>query len=278
MGPEELSTAASAAAALDGGAPPQTRFVYALGRVAPRFPRASLEREFAQAASRLGSSAGKTDSELLHDVLSDRGNRYIARQMCWVMSVEGIETYLVVPRDPSDLDLLIATLRPRPEPTDLDCVIGVYGPLAPPEMCGLMLPIVAFDQIYSFDRAALIESIPRPEAMSAEAFAPAAAELFDRMMQVADNAGATDEHRALNYLAVRYDAVYARAADAFARNASLTSVEVVRSRLSGPRNVLDVIMSFTDRATDVTEKVFARVDVTDEFPYLVSKLAPYYDR
>jgi hypothetical protein len=28
-------------------------------------------------------------------------------------------------------------------------------------------------------------------------------------MQLTDNAGATDEHRALNYLAMRYPAIYA---------------------------------------------------------------------
>lgn len=62
------------------------------------------------------------------------------------------------------------------------------------------------DQIYSFDRDALIKAIPKPKA-SGEKFAPAAEELFDRIMQMADNAGATDEHRALNYLAVRYQAI-----------------------------------------------------------------------
>ena len=40
-------------------------------------------------------------------------------------------------------------------------VVGVRGPIAPPEMCnGLMMPIVAFDQIYSFDRDALIKALP----------------------------------------------------------------------------------------------------------------------
>jgi hypothetical protein len=34
----------------------------------------------------------------------------------------------------------------------------------------------------------------------------------------------------------------------------------------------------TNRNTDVDEKSFARVDVTEEFPYLVTKLSPYYDR
>ena len=97
-------------------------------------------------------------------------------------------------------------------------------------------------------------------------------------MQLADNAGATDEHRALNYLALRYDAIYAAAAQAFARNATLTSVDVVRSRLSITRSIVDVIFTFTDRATDVADKLFTRVDVSAEFPFLVTKLSPFYDR
>ena len=151
--------------------------------------------------------------------------------------------------------------------------------MAPPEMCnGLIVPIVVFDQIYSFDRDALIKAIPKPEKTSAKEFAPAAEELFDRIMQMTDNAGATDEDRALNYLAVRYPAIYANAADAFERNASLTAVSVQPSPLSGTRNVVDVIFTYTNRSTDVNEKFFVRVDVTDEFPFLVTKLSPYYDR
>ena len=46
-------------------------------------------------------------------------------------------------------------------------------------------------------------------------------QVFDRIMQMTDNAGATDEHRALNYLTVRYPALYAAVADAHARNLSL---------------------------------------------------------
>ena len=105
-----------------------------------------------------------------------------------------------------------------PSPNDLDVVIGLRGPIAPPQMCnGLMVPIVAFDQIYSFDRNALIQAIPKPETITAEQFGPAAEELFDRIMQLTDNAGATSEHRALNYLAMRYPAIYAKAAEEFGR-------------------------------------------------------------
>lgn len=261
------------------GDPAETyRYVYAIGRVQPRFPTLAVEKEFAQAVGR-EDTEGLTDRQTLHDVLSKRDNRYLARQLCYVLTVEGLETYLLQPRDPADLDLLIDAIRPAPSPMDVDVVIGIRGPIAPPEMCnGLMVPIVAFTQIYSFDHASLIQSIPRPQGMSAKQFEPVAAELFDRIIQMADNAGATDEHRAMNYVAVRYPAIYATTAAKYAQDFSLTEVEVRPSPLGGVRNIVDIVLSYTNRTTDFTEKVFARADVTEEFPFLVSKLSPYYDR
>lgn len=195
------------------------------------------------------------------------------------MMIEGLETYLLMPRDPMDLDLLVEALRRDPTPMDLDVVIGLKGPIAPPDLCnGLTVPIVYFDQIYSFTRDELIKEIPRPDKIPPEQFTPAAAELFDRIMQIADNAGSMDEHRAVNYLAVRYPAIYANAAEAFARDASLSAVDVNISPLSGTRKIVEVIFSYTSRTTDVTEKFFVRVDVTEQFPFLVNKLSPYYNR
>jgi hypothetical protein len=252
--------------------------VYALGRIEARFPTPGIEREFRQVAGR-SPTEGLTDHQLLQAVLAERQNRYLARQLCWVFTIERLDTYALAPRDSADLDLLIDALRRAPDPADVDVVIGILGPLAPPDMCnGLIVPIVAFDQIYSFDRETLIRALPRPDSMDEDRFTAAAGDLFDRIIQVADNSGATDEHRALNYVAVRYPAVYARTADAFARNASLTAVDVRASRLSGVRKVVDVIFSYADRQTDVTEKYFVRVDVTEEFPFLVTKLSPYYER
>jgi hypothetical protein len=277
LAPQACATCGAAPAA-NGGTAAASSYIYAIGRIEPRFPQPSVEREFGQATGR-ADTAGLADRQAAQRVLSQRQNRYLARQLCWVLTIEGLETYILVPRDPGDLDLLVEALRPTPSPTDLDVVIGLRGGIAPPEMCnGLLVPIVAFDQIYSFDRDALIKAIPRPEKIPAQEFAPAATELFDRITQLADNAGATDEHRALNYLTVRYQAIYANAAEAFGRNASLTGVSVSPSPLSGTRNIVDVIFAYTNRNTDVTEKFFVRVDVTEEFPFLVTKLSPYYDR
>jgi hypothetical protein len=253
-------------------------FVYAIGSIEPRFPQLSVEKEFAQATGRAATN-GLTDRQALHEVLTRPENRYLVRQLCWVMTIEGLETYILVPRDPADFHLLVEALRATPRATDVDVVIGMKGPIAPPTLCnGLMVPMVLFDQIYSFDVDALIGSIPRPEKIKAEQFKAVAEEVFNGVIQMTDNAGATDEHRALNYLAVRYPALYGRVADAHAENASLSGVEVRLSPLSGTRRVVEVVFSFTNRATDVVEKFITRVDVTEEFPFLVSKMSPYFDR
>ena len=250
-------------------------FVYAIGRIESRFPSLAVEKEFAQAVGR-AETAGMTDGESFHDVLSRRENRYLVRQLCWVLSIQGMDTYLLAPRDPMDLDLLVEALRPRPNANDLDVVIGLRGPIAGPEVCnGLMIPIVLFDQIYSFSREELIASIPVPQKSSAQRFEAAAEELFNRITQITDNAGATDEDRAANYAAMRVPSIYAKTAEQFASASSLTGVEMRSSPLSTTRNIIDIIFSFTDRATDFTERFAVRVDVTDQFPFLLSRLAPY---
>jgi hypothetical protein len=253
-------------------------YVYAIGRIQARFPRLSVEKEFAQATGR-AETADQTDQQALYNVLSKPENRHLARQMCWVVTIQGLETYIMQPRDPRDFDRLVEAIRPQPSPMDLDVVIGLRGPIAPPQFCnGLMVPIVAFDQLYSFDRETLVKGIPRPEKMAARRFEAASSELLERILQMADNAGATDEHRALNYLVVRYPAIYVLTAERQAQDNSLTAVDVRLSPLSGVRKVVEVIFAYTNRNTDVTEKFFTRVDVTEEFPFLVTKLSPYYDR
>jgi hypothetical protein len=251
-------------------------YVYALGQVESRFPSLSVEKEFAQLLGR-AETAGQTDRQAFHTALSNPENRYLARQLCWVLTIQGLDTYLLYPRDPLDFNRLVEAVRPQPNPADLDVVIGMKGPTAPPELCnGLTVPIVQFDHIYSFDRDSLFRAIPKP-AKNVEAFTAAVEEVFDRIRQITANTGATDEHRALNYLAMRYPHIYAKAADEFAREFSLTSVDVHLSPLSGARRIVEALFAYTHRNTDFTEKFSVRVDVTEEFPFLVTKLSPYFD-
>jgi hypothetical protein len=283
-GPTHLSVSPESGACSSCGQPQPrhtsipSSYIYAIGKIEPRFPRQSIEKEFAQVVGR-SNTKGLTDRQTLQRVLSQRENRYLARQICWVLMIEGLETYLLVSHDPADLDLLLESLPTTPSPMDIDVVIGMRGSIAPPDMCnGLTVPMVLVDQIYSFDHQSLLNAMPKPKESDPELFKQASAELLERVMQLADNNGAADAHRALNYLAVRYPAVYAKVADAFVHNYSLAAVDVIQSRLTGARKIVDVILSFVNRGTDVTEKCFVRVDVTDEFPFLITKLSPYYDR
>ncbi|AEB68693.1 cyanobactin maturation protease PatG family protein [Methanothrix soehngenii] len=257
------------------------QYVYALGKIEPRFRSMAVEREFVQATGR-AETTGLTDQQAFYSVLSKKENRYLVRDLCWTLAIEGVAAYILLPKDPLDFDRLVESVKPQQDKAGIDVVVGSKGPVALPEMCaGLQVPIVGFDQLFSFNREEFIRSIPRPESIpekQEEKFRAAANELFDRILQMADNTGATDEHRALNYLAVRYPAIYANAAEEFERNFSLTGVEARPSRLSGERKIVSVIFSYTNRETDVTEKFFVRVDVSEEFPFMVTKMAPYYDR
>ena len=80
-----------------------------------------------------------------------------------------------------------------------------------------MLPIVVCDQIYSFDRDTLLKAIPRPEGATDEEFGKTTREVFEQILQTADNAGATDEHRALDYAAVRFPGFYIKTFEKFSR-------------------------------------------------------------
>jgi hypothetical protein len=236
-----------------------------------------VEKEFAQATGHV-ETAGLTDRQVLLKALSDPRNRYLSRQLCWVMTISKLETYILATRHAADLDLLIESLRPSPDSGALDAVIGIRGPLAPPDMCnGLTLPIVFFDQLYSFDRHSLLKSIPRPSSIKADNFADICAQVLDQIISATDNAGATDEHRALNYMALRDPGLYAQVADCYSRDLALTSTETRPWRLSTSRKIVEIIHTFTHRKSGFIEKYRTRVDVQEEFPFLVSKIAPYYD-
>lgn len=255
-------------------------FVYAIGNIEIRFPSLGVEKEFIQATGR-SDTAGLTDQQAMQSMLSMPQNRYLVRQVCWVFSIEGLDTYLIQPRDAADFDVLLEGVRSNPTRDDIDVLVGVRGPIAPPSMCnGLTVPIVGFSQIYSFDRAAFFNNVPVPEKQDEKRFRAAIGDVFNRFLKVADNAGASDEHRALNYLATRYPAIYNLGAERFGAGYSLLSIETAPSRLSGTRRMVNVNLVFVQRETQVPDRYSVRVDVTEEFPFLASTLtpSPFFER
>ena len=267
-------------------------YIYALGRIEFRYPNLAIENEVQQAAGRFvkeEDTTNLTEIEIMSKMLSNPNYRYLIRQLCWVFTVAGIETYILKPRDPVDYDLFIKSfsqprgnLRAEPLSTQLfiDLIIGVKGLIAPPNMCnGLLVPIVTVDQIYSFKIDDFIKEIPRedPKKLPDDRFAELAKDVFSRIMLVSDNAGALDEHRAINYLAVRFGSIYTLATTRFEENFVLDKIEARTVNLTSHRKLVKVIFSYINRSTIFSDKYSIRVDVTDEFPFLASLIEPYID-
>ncbi|MFI1864999.1 cyanobactin maturation protease PatG family protein [Streptomyces jumonjinensis] len=253
-------------------------YVYVLGRVRAVFPDISVQREFGQVAGE-AKQADATDADALYRVLTDPENRYIARQMCYVLSVQGVDTYLLEPADPMELPELLEALRPIADQRDLAVIVGYLGPVAPPGACqGLSVPVVRVEKIWAFDSKELIQAIERPAGASRKDFEKAAGALLDRMLQLSDNAGTGPADRALNYLTVRNQEIYQKTNEEYGDGYALSAVEAVPSRLSGAQTVITAIFSYTHRQTNVTEKWSVRVGVDGLFPYPVTPLQTYYNR
>lgn len=257
-------------------------FVYAIGKIGFRFPNKSLEMELYQAIGQTpqGENKGLSKHEIDFKILTDPNYRYITRQLCWTLSIENLETYVLLPRDPLDIDQLAQALRPNPDVGDIDVLIGTLGPVSPPELCnGLMLPTVMVDQVYSFDRDELLKAIPRKNGVDEKQFKKTSSEMFNKIIQIADNAGSTDDHRALNYLAVRYDEIYNTTQRMQDDNYTLKRIEVHPSRLSGSRKVVNVVFTYENYVNrSAARQFFIRVDVTEEFPFLISPMQEGFER
>jgi PatG C-terminal/Subtilase family len=305
--PSQAVTPAQSARGCSCGAPggactcadvDSNRFIYVLGTVDIRFPDQSISEELQTVAATLGINQDleRPLREWYGRVLSRSEARYVARQLCWILKVEGQPAYYLVLRDLHDLDDLIKCLT-RPEPAtphyheDLDLLVGSSS-LVPVGLCsGIEAPVLAVDQLCSFKsgfQADWFKREPETPAPRPRRGAPAPAEpgpellneLFKTLVQSADNIGDTDDWRALNYLAARYQPLYEHYVKMISPHDGwiLNSVKVMKSRLSRERRILDPVFSFQNLQTGVVKKYFVRVDVTHMFPMIVNHLTEYFDR
>jgi Cupin superfamily protein/PatG C-terminal len=248
--------------------------VYAIGRVSARFPSLDVEKELSQVI-RSSETVNLTDRGVLHHLLSQHDNAYIAREMCWVFSVAGTETFTIVPRSGSELAELVAALAQGSGGGETSVLIGTRAPqgLGSATCSGLTLPAVVAHKIYSFSAEVLVKALPLAENQI-----DAGAELLDRITNLIDNVGDMDEHRAVNYLAMRYPAIYTLVADNFARDFGLQGVATHPVATRSPRKLIDVTLRFASRKSDASELQAARVDVTGIYPFLVTPFHSVFER
>jgi|GEM_PF-1918369 len=257
-------------------------YVWAYGRIKSRFTDECINREFKNAVKKVNTN-GLDDAQVMYEVLKRPENRYLLRKICWVLQISGIDVYVLLPTDIQDYSLLIEAINPSSSAGEIlvDIVIGTRGPIADLSICNcLPLPIVFYDRVYSFNMGQMINGIieeiitrrNESRALNTDdenALRKATADLFTMIVFSAmDNAGGTDEHRAMNYMLTDPN-VYISVKAAFDSDKSLESITARPAEVSGVRKIVDVIFTYRSRKNDAIYQELVRVDVTCEFPFIV---------
>jgi hypothetical protein len=207
-------------------------------------------------------------------------------------------------RDLHDLPDLIGCLA-RAEPADphehedLDLFVGSSTLMAIDTCPGITAPVLAVEQLSSLDKQVLTKAFELSPKSSAKPASKDKARsisekdrnvLFRRLVRSADNFGDTDEWRALNYLAVRYQPLYELYAELVKPNPELAkpktdkdgwtldSIRVVRSRLAREKRIVDPVFAFRNNETGIVHQYFVRLDVSHLYPMVINPIAEYFDR
>jgi hypothetical protein len=238
--------------------------VYVIGDVDPRYPSLSVEKEAMGTMAR-AKVTGLSNDAALHSILGMQENAYLVREMCFVLLVQEVETYILVPRSPLDYPMLVEACK-----TERSAVIGTIGPVADPSACnGLTLPYLIFDVIYNFDRSALIADLPLPKGAAEQKFRAAAADIFNQIVSLAPSGRFME--RAVAFLLMKDPQFYQVIWDALNNNSQLTSVETKPAPVTSPsQNLVDVMVTTTDRGTGVQTCMYARVNLSGKLPYVVN--------
>jgi PatG Domain len=293
-GATEGATDPSCGCASCGERRPQTQqeeYVYALGKLDVRFPSVGLEREFRQRSARVSEDATAPRGARLRQVLE--GNGHLARRMCYLLLVGGTPAYVVAPTASHMYPEVMSAVERIGQDDSWALVIGRRGPITSPGSCGgVIAPIVACDQLYAFSRdewygslEAQLEPAFTAKRLVRKDFGSLARELFGQVVESTENLGASDAHRAVNYLLMQHPGLFLAAAERAGKQ-RLDRIETRSIFGLGLRRLVGVVATFIDPVTGVAERLFTRVDVTEEWPFVADTaegtpaplgLLPYVD-
>ena len=263
-----------------------TQPVYAVGQLSPQFPSIGVEKEFAQLTA--GAHQGdRIEVGLLQQQLANPDNAYLARHLCWVFASSGVDAFTVLPRDDTEITRLVEVLSPEAPGDPVHVVIGRTISNADDSPCAASgLPAVRADQVLAFTPAEFAAAMPEDASDGDDAGAspaPGSPEfqavvrgVFARLTRGAGNRGFGDEHRARNYVALRYPPIYHAVRQAQRDGKVLVGIDAQHSH-AADRRLVSVRLTVRHQRTDITERYQCLVDVTEVFPFLITGLQPIYD-
>jgi hypothetical protein len=252
---------------------PAEQFVFAIGKLDVRLPTVGIEREFRRLVKR---EEAKSASRGERTRVVFEANHHLASRACYVLSIGGTPAYSLVPTIQSSRESLVQALTHVDSPAHWLLAVGKLGPTCRPGDCGgLLVPLVFCDQVFCFSVEEWIADLQKALSHSLkgeakERLAVSARDLFNQSITSLQNIGVSEAHRALNFLLLRHPGVFLAVAERSGK-ATLDRVEARMAEGIGTRRQVLVILTFLNIATGVPERLFCRVDVTEEWPFLADQ-------
>ena len=264
-------------------APAKSGYVYAIGRIRPFFPTLDVEKEYKQLITKEIAANSKNEDALLRNVLTE--NPFLARAMGWAFLIENVNTYVLGPRTERELNQFVKSIPLEP-PTEVtfDVIVGALDPAVTRGLGDGSLPGVTVDNTVQMQLSGLVAKVIEALQDQGVSPLPTSAQIttvFNDLLQLADNTGDADEHRALNYVSVCYPDIYGTPSPGgpdTPATSFFSGAEARPSPLGGGRSIIDVILSYTNPTTGLVTKNYTSVDVTGEFPFLVTPYQRYFER
>jgi hypothetical protein len=261
-----------------------TRFVYAVGRVVANFPSVGAERELLTMLD-VSPGTGAIDLKSYRHVLSSPDNLYLARQLCWTFITRQADAFTLIPRVDDDTLTLFDMLGQDVEGEVAQVVVGITKAGPSNGVCeGVGLLTIEPIQLLAFTLDEFVDGLPRPQLPGEErGTAPldghqrsAIKEIFKRLTRRANNNGIIDEHRACNYAALRYPAIYHAVLQGQVDRKDLVGLDARRVP-SSHRKVVAVRITHKMPGSGGFEHLQCLIDVTDVFPFIARPLEVVYD-
>jgi hypothetical protein len=250
-------------------------YVLAAGKLKPEFPSDSVKREFYRVVVPPPETT-PTDA-YFYSVLSNASNFYLAKSLCWIFEIGGIESYVVIPANSNQLKAFITVLNQQ-DKTDpmFDTVVGRLGPMAPPEMCnGRTLPLLMLCRLENQTVTSFVASINKETALDTTV----AENLFNNLIKLTDNNGSSDEHRAVNYLVLTCIDLYRFLGDSLSESVNDTQIFPFNGVTAKPidgnggRKKIQIVFQYENPKTTAQEYLNCEVDVTDMFPFVAVNIS-----
>ncbi|NQZ10090.1 MAG: hypothetical protein HRT35_23315 [Algicola sp.] len=263
----------------------QENFVYAVGVLKPVFANKGLQKAYNSAARTLKVNEHNHYEVFSHLDTISRQRPYLslAVQATWILVINTIDSFVVVPRTYTELDQFIQAIEPNRDSLDevLSTVIGILGPNAVPTL-GIErpLPMVMCNQLYDFTLAKLQQ---RLISFGGSTITTTAIADVIKQLEFIPNHGDNDFDRAKNFLAFRYPDIYLQTQTMQSgQNPNndeylyfLLNIDTRYSDLISKHTVVDVIFTYQSNSTKQQIHRYCSVDVTGQYPFINTPLAQF---